>query len=179
MGKPSIIDKLEDHLAFHMPPTEECHVMYLMAEIRKILEHDNSSDKYPALRFYCNWCVHTHLDRPNRFMKQAAENIELEIQGLMDAKLPISKGKSLSAFLSMQELRRALAQFLGDNCLPTTLTDGDNWKSFHTLLSDIISEQPILAPSKKIAEFVYDDFGNVIIQYEVTPPLISPLKFVV
>jgi hypothetical protein len=177
MGKPSIIQKLGKHLADHTPPKEECHVMYLMAEIRKVLEHDNSSGKYPALRLYSNWCVHTQLDRPNNFMKQAAEGIENEIQASIVAGIPPEQGKKLSQFLSMQVLKTTLREFLQENHLSDEITGGQNWKSFQGLLVNIVSEQPIKAPSKRIAEFIYNDDGNGIIVFEIEPPQFKSFKF--
>jgi hypothetical protein len=178
MGKPSIIDKLKRHLKEdQMPLTEECQVMYLMAEIRKVLEHDNSSDKYPALRFYSNWCVHTRLDRPNKFMRRAAAEIESEIQACIEAKQEVLAGQNLTHFLSMQELRKALGDFLTDNNIPQKITEEKNWKHFKSLLVEIISEQPIEAPSERIAEFVYDDFGNGFIYFQIEPPKFRRFKF--
>ena len=177
MGKPSILQKITDHLVLHQPPKEECHVLYLMAEIRKILEHDESSGTYPALRFYSNWCVHTHIDRPNRFMTRAAADIEKEIQASIAANQEITAGKNLAHFLSMQELRTALRKFLTDNGVSAEITEDENWKHFQSLLVEIISEQPIEAPSKRIAKFVYDDCGNGFIDFQIEPPKLKHIKF--
>jgi hypothetical protein len=177
MGKPSIIQKLRGHLAHHMPPSEECHVLYLMAEIRKILEQEDSKSQYAPLNFYANWCVHTRLARPNKFINRTAEDIESEILASIKADLPIENGKLVKKFLSMQALKTALSDFLNDVDLPAEITEGGNWASFQALLISIISEQPIIAPSKRIAQFLYDDSGNGSIEFEIEPPKLSHYKF--
>jgi|ERR1035437_446534 hypothetical protein len=177
MGKPSIIQKLGNHLDRHTPPSEECHVLYLMAEIRKVLDHDNSSAKYPALRLYSNWCVHTRLDRPSKFINQAAAEIEGEIQACIEAGTEVAKGDNLRRFLTMEALKQSLEAFLGDNHLPTRITDGENWKSFQGLLVEIVSEQPIIAPSTRIARFVYEDDGNGVLDFVIEQPKVRRFKF--
>jgi hypothetical protein len=177
MGKPSILQKLNGHLMRHMPPTEECHVLYLMAEIRKVLEHDDSSGTYPALRFYSNWCVHTHIDRPNKFMTCVATEIEKEIQTKIATNQSVSAGANLSHFLSMQELKKTLEKFLNDNGISTEVIQEENWKKFKSLLVEIVSEQPIEPPSGRIAKFVYDEFGNGFIEFQVEQPKFRSFKF--
>ena len=61
MGRIEIVDKLNLFLDKHSPFTEECHVLYTLVEIRKVLDRENNH-KYPILRFYCNWSVHTDKD---------------------------------------------------------------------------------------------------------------------
>lgn len=45
----------------HSTFKEECEVVYLMVEIRKILEYGGKS--YKTLRFYCNWVLHKELSQ--------------------------------------------------------------------------------------------------------------------
>jgi len=61
MGKIEIVEKLNDFLGEHAPFMEECHVVYMLVETRKVLDRENNR-KYPILRFYCNWTVHTDKD---------------------------------------------------------------------------------------------------------------------
>ena len=79
----------------------------------------------------------------------------------------------------MQKLRTELAHFLQDkgNDIPTTITEGDNWERFQRLLVNILSEQPIVAPSKRIGQFFYDDNGDGIIEYQTEPAKYIRHKF--
>ncbi len=44
MAREEVIDKLNDFLVQHSPLTEECHVVYLMVAVRKILEHEKDKE---------------------------------------------------------------------------------------------------------------------------------------
>ena len=55
----NIIKKLKKFLQNHSRFKEECEVVYLMAEIRKILDFKRGS--YRILRFYSNWVLHNKL----------------------------------------------------------------------------------------------------------------------
>ena len=62
MAREEIIEKLDEFLSSHSPLMEECHIVYLMVEIRKILDHERDHRKngeFSLLRFYCDWTVHT------------------------------------------------------------------------------------------------------------------------
>ena len=51
----SIIIKLKNFLMDHDPVTEECHIVYLLAEIRKLMERTKCNEsKFQILRFLCN-----------------------------------------------------------------------------------------------------------------------------
>src|ERR1022692_1084374 len=61
MAEGSIIPKLE--VALRRPIKTEMQVVYILVELRKLLEHKNKKDAYPALNFYGNWVVHTKLSK--------------------------------------------------------------------------------------------------------------------
>ena len=56
-----IIGKLRDHLA--EPVETECAVVYLLAEVRKILEREKPDPKPFALWMHCHWALHVNLTR--------------------------------------------------------------------------------------------------------------------
>jgi len=72
-----IINKLEKFLQSHKRFKEECEIVYLMAEIRKILDFNRGSS-CEFLRFYCNWVLHNSLDR-KRTTKLLSEKFESNI----------------------------------------------------------------------------------------------------
>jgi hypothetical protein len=76
MGQKEIVEKLNTFLDKHMPFTEECHVVYLLVETRKILDKKDNK-KYPIVRFYCNWSV--HID------KHSTEEMKAIIEGIFQA----------------------------------------------------------------------------------------------
>lgn len=58
--KLEMIDKLSRELKKEM--SEECRVVYILSRIRKVLELENSKNKYKVLNFYCNWSLHAKID---------------------------------------------------------------------------------------------------------------------
>jgi hypothetical protein len=61
--KDQILKKLDDRMK-RLPITEEEGVVYVLTEVRKIFEHDRSQHQsFPTLGFYCNWALHSSLDR--------------------------------------------------------------------------------------------------------------------
>ena len=61
MAQSVIVEKLRRELEHEI--TTERQVVYLLAEIRKLLELRRERKKYFALNFYCCWALHTKMDR--------------------------------------------------------------------------------------------------------------------
>ena len=57
MSAPEITDKLNAFLTRHKPLSEEYHVVYLMVEVRKLMDHFDFNA--PLIRYYADWTVHT------------------------------------------------------------------------------------------------------------------------
>lgn len=58
---PDIITKLQAELSAGIKT--EAQVIYLMAQIRKIIEQEQSEDEFDFLFFHCNWVLHPRMDR--------------------------------------------------------------------------------------------------------------------
>lgn len=56
-----IINKIRYEL--DRPIQSERQVVYLLAEVRKLLDHLCATSQYRSLRLYCNWAVHIKLER--------------------------------------------------------------------------------------------------------------------
>ncbi len=84
MAREKIIEKLNRFLTDHNPLAEECHVVYLMVEIRKVIDHEKSNATYPLLKFYSDWTVHTEKGHITPEIKQMMEvmykTAEMEIK---------------------------------------------------------------------------------------------------
>ncbi|MBP9836794.1 MAG: hypothetical protein KBC78_03090 [Candidatus Pacebacteria bacterium] len=111
-----------------LPIDTEARVLYLLVEIRKVLEHDNIHNS--TLRFYGDWVVHTKLDRA--FSQKIYEILRKE------------DTPARSKIISFDTLRVELKAFLSHYELPTILVDDDNiWSSFREKLIDILVDVPI------------------------------------
>ena len=61
MGEKDLRVKLGEELDKEIH--EEIQVIYILSRIRKLLETKNFPSKYKHLNFYCNWALHTKIDR--------------------------------------------------------------------------------------------------------------------
>ena len=60
MTRSAIIVKLEQLLAKGI--NTEAEALYLMVEIRKLLEQQQAKRQYEYLTFHCDWALHATLD---------------------------------------------------------------------------------------------------------------------
>jgi hypothetical protein len=60
----TILDRLAEHVAeLKAGQISKSTVHRLMVLLRELLESRNEQDKYPVLRMFCDWSLHTKLDR--------------------------------------------------------------------------------------------------------------------
>lgn len=62
MGRQAIVGKLQSELERGI--TSEGQLVYVLVEVRKLLEITHRKDRFPALLFHCDWALHSHMDRP-------------------------------------------------------------------------------------------------------------------
>ncbi len=162
MAREEIIEKLKNFLLKHKNLNDECGVVYLMVEIRKILEHDNEPE-YKLLRFFCDWTVHTKKDRK----MEGIVDIVTEIDNLVSSvdKITTYQNEQILKFFKMKELRKELTQFFASHSLPDDLCkDNHNWSVFVDSLAWVLSGQPIMNPidTIKSIEIISDSGGSSI-----------------
>jgi len=157
MARDEIVEKLNNFLTSHNPVTEECQIVYLMVEVRKIIDHEKSNKKYPLLKFYSDWTVHTEKDYVTPEMKKMMEvmyktaEIEIENPALRKAGSPIMQ------FAYMEGLGKETKDFLENHGMDSTLTtQKDKWLAFIMLLVKVLENQPIIAPTPKVEFFVFE-----------------------
>ena len=146
-----IVEKLDTFLKKHSM-TEECEVVYLLVELRKILDKDREmgSDKYSLVRFHADWAVHTKKDRVTPAMREIMTKIEESID--------VYPKNGDIRFLLLPEFRNELLQLLKGNNLPHDFCQNDEkWFKFIFALTQVVADQPIINPSDNIAEFRYVD----------------------
>lgn len=56
---PSICQKIQSLVNNGI--TQECHVVYLLTCIRKVLEQEENNEQFRVLKFYCDWVLHAKL----------------------------------------------------------------------------------------------------------------------
>jgi hypothetical protein len=130
--------KLQAHLENHWPLSEECHVVYVMVELRKAVERSRKDLR--LLRFYANWTLHTSKDRDNDPVYGDADALYLEAR----ARLPAWGAPAFERFVGMTKLKAEIAEILGSLGInPEILVAEENWREFVRLLTDVLVDQPI------------------------------------
>ncbi len=115
--------------------TSEPQVVYLLAGIRKLMEHDQIEDKFVNLKFHCDWTLHSRL----------SGEAEHQILRLFDAAYPVLKGmknklqdelpedlrKNIDRISEMRLFEEELSVVLLNYGLPPlTIKRKDGWISF-------------------------------------------------
>jgi len=135
MAKEVILEKLARELAKASP--DECRVVYVLSRIRKYLEITNTHDKYKHLNFYCNWALHTRIDRT-----KAIEEVLIDLLN----------GNNSHGFVHCGPFLKDFEKFLDDLSLPKGWIIGsDNIMNLIHLLTDIYSDTPLyFYPQKRL-----------------------------
>ena len=155
MAREELIEKLNKFLVKHQIFTEECHVVYLMVELRKLLDREreeNFSNSDSLVRFHADWVLHTKKDH----ITQSMQEIMTKIDNGIDT---YPKNGDID-FLSMPEFRKELVVLLKKYNLPSSFCkEDDQWLNFINILTQVLSDQPIINPTENIAEYRYIDIG--------------------
>jgi len=149
-----IIGKLDIFLK-NYSMTKQHEVVYLMVELRKLLDRNtkSGSEQFSLIRFHADWVVHTRKDKITPSIKKIMTEVEKNID-------PYPKDGNIK-FLFLPEFRDELIRCLRSNNLPVDFCQNDNrWFSFTIALTQVLADQPIINPSDNIAEFRYVDVEN-------------------
>jgi len=139
---PEIVTKLNKFLDAHDPFTEECEAVYLMVELRKLLEREYKvgnhwTGKFAKVRFYCDWTVHPSLDR-NPAIKDMVEKL----------KEALGSREDTSYSFSLSELRSEMSELFRKQALRDELCqDDEHWKHFVDVLTPVLTDQLITNPN--------------------------------
>jgi len=171
MGKPSIVEKLTEHLKF--PISREADAVYLMVEIRKVLDHAYEKNNFTLIRFYADWFLHTEKSRRLLYIepviRRVYEGIKYQIENFP---LSVPDRLPIIGFMEMEDLQAEMKDlFLNEN-LPLTLFDNAAWKAFVRNAIGVLVDQPIINPIEQVSEFRFlpATSGSVVgIVYFTTP----------
>jgi hypothetical protein len=148
-----IVEKLNKFLSERPQLKEEFEVVYLMVELRKLLDREreqNHQNQDSLVRFHADWVLHTdkrHITAPMKeIMKKIDESIDT-----------YPKDGNIE-FLLLPEFRAELTKLLEEHGLPNDFCrKDDNWLVFMTTLTQVLADQPIINPTDNNAEFRYVD----------------------
>lgn len=123
------------------PINDEIRTVYLLAEVRKILEHDTVlKAAAPTLEFYCNWGLHVQLDRAGaqKFLNAVDPVLTLNMNFSQAEHDACDALFTLEAF--RLEVRSLLASFHADLAL---CDDPLRWTEFLAAYSRVVEDSEL------------------------------------
>lgn len=129
MAPNAIVTKLNALLADRID--SECKAVYLLCEVRKLLEHVPPPQRPFALNMYCHWALHVDLhgkDTISPFLKQVDHYVNGKLVGPEDFG---ADHRMVQDFLVLDTLRAQFRDFCQSSGIRTDLTDNDDrWNEF-------------------------------------------------
>ena len=167
MNKKIVVDKLNSFLTKHSIFREECEVIYLMVQIRKILDFKDSKYPYKTLRFYCNWVLHIKLS--NKWTTKLLSNmlesaVDSRESGHDNARSVI---KLCSDFLKVNTLKEELELFNKEHGLLLDLSGNKLWK-FARLLLGIIEGCTVCFESTVVSKLELIKYSDKEFHYKLS-----------
>lgn len=156
MAREEIIEKLNKFLTKYLIFGEGCRVVYLLVEIRKLLDKDNDPN-FRIVRFYCDWTVHTAKEKHLGVIKEIVDKID---SCYSPSSHHPTQDDGIFEFLNMNELKKEFKELFDKYSLPTNIFENDNWSAFVDILTEVLSDQPILAPKEGIKSISLISMGK-------------------
>ncbi len=148
-----IVSKLRDHLS--RPLDTECAVVYLLAEVRKLLDRDDPNHVNLALWMYCHWALHVDLTNTNttlHFLELLDDYITAYLSDLTPNKPDTlhDSEKRLKEFAFWESFRSQLRAVLRSYSLPTEFCDDDqSWFAYLSAYAGVIEDGALSSESKR------------------------------
>ena len=171
--KEEIIKKLTAQLNEGI--TTEVQVVYLLVGIRKLIERaDHGADQgtqYPTLNFYCDWVLHSELDR------SGAKAILLEFDKAQplwksEEKLPRELEDKINHICGMKFFTEELTRFLKNYGLPPIAQNVDGWSRFFHLYAQVIQDIPLRVKAPAAAE----NISKLVVHCKTAPKTIKSVN---
>lgn len=163
MSYSAIVAKLERLLARGI--RSEAEAVYLMVEVRKLLEQQDAKQQYQYLTFHCDWALHAKLSgaTAQRILKLwDAATVHLKA-GLQLDQLPGLLRMEIDRISKMDYFEREFEAFLATNGIPTLgSTRSDGWTHFLHFYTQIVEDCPLLMRSRNASATI----ASVILQFE-------------
>ena len=157
MVKEEIVWKLNRFIKKHNPVSEESDVVYIMSEIRKILEHEKDHWKngsFTIVHFYCDWMAHTEKDAITETIKAIMDIMYDDAKKTIESNGRISPD-SIAKFAYMKNLQDELRVFLKNYNINTAIVD-DGYIPFISNIVKVLESQKINNPNDNIEYFSFD-----------------------
>ena len=134
------LSKLDEELRQEI--TSERQVVYVLVETRKILEGSGKTDGFETLDFFCNWAVHTQMDRTSA--KALVRKVDQHFAKLLGSGLNVQESGWLDELLSLDSFRTQFLNFLRTHGLPEEICGDQAWPIFLHYYARVIQDCPLL-----------------------------------
>lgn len=149
----AIVKKIMEHL--RTPVNTESKAVYLLCELRKLMDKSVPDPPLSALTLYCNWALHVDLDRRGTTVHFLERVDEVVYNYLCVPETPESLAQQhslLREFVYLETLRNELRTFLGSHHIPTELCDHDDqWFGFLAAYGGVIDDGSLSCEGKPSA----------------------------
>lgn len=138
----------------NVPPSDRRDLSHALSRIRKVLEHDGAKGTSWTLVFFCDWILHTKLDRDaaRKVLTTLDERLGRVVPGQPES---IDPDGMVMNILSFELFRLTLWKFLGANDLPTVwVADDFVWRKTAILYGELVKDTPLIM-SRKDYQFKY------------------------
>jgi hypothetical protein len=136
-------DALKEKLTrvLNSPIETEEQVVYFFVELRKLMERSKTlKDKYPTVNLYCNWVVHTELDRSS-LADEIVRKFDLGYGQKQNPKIIAELNDLLTTERLKTELTRCLVE---EFKLPAIdVSNLKKWNRFRHSLAMVITDCPL------------------------------------
>lgn len=139
-----IITKLKSALA--EPIQKECQVVYILVEIRKLLERLKDKNNFSVLNFYSNWALHPEIDKTSS-IRPILEKIE---EAILRKTYDVN---AIMAIVDFEEFCKEIGTFLGKFAINNPFLKIDYWRKFRRLLVGVLIDCPLKPNYGEIKEF--------------------------
>ena len=149
MARHSIVEKLSRELSQSIET--ERQVVYLLVEVRKLVELGQDAGRYDTLKFCCDWIAHPLLTGPMaqqivRQFDKAHQQTEAIHEAAAGQRVDLDWGfmREFEAIVRLSTFREQLTTYLQSHDLdPMRATSDEHWPMFVAHFARIIEDCPL------------------------------------
>ena len=150
----SMVREINNKRAFH-----QHSIFKLIVHIREYLEKNNLKNTYSVTNFYCNWFLHSKIDR-----NQKAREMLIDLNDIINDNQENHPNDRINEIISLQKLRKELVLiFEPTGIRPIIFHTHKGWKSFLGVFLENLINKPI-----KLERTL--EFGNYISEFKFVRP---------
>jgi hypothetical protein len=145
MARNEVAEKIARHLTGELSVWNETDVVYLLVEVRKLLDHarNETQANSPHLRFYCDWVVHISKDRIDPITLDVVKNMESGIKRQIHQP-NMFLGEEAINFAYFRSMQDELLQLMKAEGIDAgILSSEDKWSLVVSILVKALENQPL------------------------------------